>query len=227
MVLTTNNSFIFCRTGRIKLLKNDVAVKPDSNTPEIPYSYDNLNAYDKTCGTFGLDSFQLDHPECPEHFVCNVPEGNADLKQYSGCIDSMNCHMLSGMTTNVNAGSSTALFLHQMIPHHQNAVNMAKGLMKIDPPSCPDLTDPDETDDCALESILREIINTQNAQIQVMRGLLESKFPSYPTDDCKVEIHHEEEDHSGHNHGGKTSGVVTATANLAGLGAAGALFAVL
>eukprot|EP00558_Chaetoceros_sp_UNC1202_P005584 CAMPEP_0197242900 /NCGR_PEP_ID=MMETSP1429-20130617/8513_1 /TAXON_ID=49237 /ORGANISM="Chaetoceros sp., Strain UNC1202" /LENGTH=105 /DNA_ID=CAMNT_0042703019 /DNA_START=119 /DNA_END=436 /DNA_ORIENTATION=- len=103
---------------------------------------------------------------------------------------------------------------------------MAKALMKIDPPSCPDLTG--ESDDCALETILREIINTQNAQIQTMRGLLESQFPNYLTDDCKVEIHHDEEDdHKDHDHG-KSGAVTAAVANgigLAGLGAAGALFA--
>jgi len=32
------------------------------------------------------------------------------------------------MTTSVkDSESEVALFLHQMIPHHQNAVNMAKG----------------------------------------------------------------------------------------------------
>ena len=52
---------------------------------------------------------------------------------------------------------------------------------------CDDLTDEesDQADDCAFEIILREIINNQNAQIQTMRGILDSK--SYPEeDDCKV-----------------------------------------
>ena len=40
----------------------------------------------------------------------------------------MNCAMMNGMTTSVKGSESeVALFLHQMIPHHQNAVNMAKG----------------------------------------------------------------------------------------------------
>jgi uncharacterized protein (DUF305 family) len=34
------------------------------------------------------------------------------------------------MTTGVMASDETALFIHQMIPHHQNAVNMAKTLLK-------------------------------------------------------------------------------------------------
>ena len=52
---------------------------------------------------------------------------------------------------------------------------------------CDDLTDEesDQADDCALEVIAREIINNQNAQIQVMRGLLDSN--GYPEEnDCQV-----------------------------------------
>ena len=42
----------------------------------------------------------------------------------------MNCAMMNGMTSSVKGSASEdALFLHQMIPHHQNAVNMAKGKM--------------------------------------------------------------------------------------------------
>jgi len=44
--------------------------------------------------------------------------------------------MFAGMTTNVNAGSEAALFLHQMIPHHQNAVNMSKALLKTKTLNC-------------------------------------------------------------------------------------------
>lgn len=76
-----------------------------------------------------------------------------------------------------------------MIPHHQNAVNMAKALLKTGKLTCDDLADEDteQADDCALEVILREIINNQNAQIQGMRSILEGK--GYPeTNDCKVGI---------------------------------------
>lgn len=57
--------------------------------------------------------------------------------------------------------------------------------MKTGKINCDDLSE--ETDDCALEVILREIINNQNAQIQTMRALLESK--GYPEEnDCKVTV---------------------------------------
>merc|ERR1712037_1045588 len=107
--------------------------------------------------------------------------------EFSGCIDSMNCAMMAGMTTGIESQSEVALFLHQMIPHHQNAVNMAKALLKTGRVDCDDLTDEDgpQANDCALEVIIREIINNQNAQIQAMRGILESE--GYPEEnDCQV-----------------------------------------
>ena len=62
---------------------------------------------------------------------------------------------------------------------------LSSALMKTEKVTCDDLTA--EEDGCALEVILREIINGQNHQIQVMRGLLESM--DYPQEkDCKVAV---------------------------------------
>ena len=169
------------------MLKGGNAIKA-GDEPDIPYSYDAPSDYDKTCGTFGLDTFQLPHPECPDRFVCDVPEDNQELAQFSDCIESMNCHMVAGMTTNVQADNPAALFMHQMIPHHQNAVNMAKALLKTGILVCDDMENPDETDDCSLTSMLFEIINGQNVQIQTMRRILKNQFPDYPTDHCNVNI---------------------------------------
>ena len=90
------------------------------------------------------------------------------MRGFADCIDAMNCHMLYGMTTKVSSGTELALFLHQMIPHHQvrpfndekvewpfsrmliaillslylqNAVNMAKALLSAGFLPCDDLTD--------------------------------------------------------------------------------------
>jgi hypothetical protein len=72
-----------------------------------------------------------------------------------------------------------------MIPHHQNAVNMAKALLKTGELNCDNLED--ETDDCVMETILYDIVNGQNAQIQSMRAILEGEnYP--PVDDCQVNI---------------------------------------
>ena len=90
------------------------------------------------------------------------------------------------MTTGVKAKSEGALFVHQMIPHHQNAVNMAKALLKTKKVHCEDLSN-DEDPDCILEGILYEIVNTQNLQIQAMYDYLDAK--RYPeADNCNVYV---------------------------------------
>ena len=184
--------FYFCHihslmSGRIKLLKDNEPLQPLAALPPLDYEegYNVPSEYDATCGTFGLEEWQLPHPQCPDRFVCDIPSNNPDLEQFSDCIDSMNCHMFAGMTTGVKSEDEVALFIHQMIPHHQNAVNMAKALLKTNKVSCSNLGE--ETDDCIMKSILLEIVNTQNHQIQSMQGLLESYgFP--PSDDCVVAI---------------------------------------
>merc|ERR1711865_579663 len=65
-----------------------------------------------------------------------------------------------------------ALFINQMIPHHQNAVNMCKTLINkhLD---CDELT-PESAEknlDCTMSLLCSEIINVQNHQIQTMRGI--------------------------------------------------------
>ena len=72
-----------------------------------------------------------------------------------------------------------------MIPHHQNEVNMAKTLLKAGILNWGDLME--DTSDCQMEVILREIINEQNHQIQVMPVILEANKYSVE-DHCKVEI---------------------------------------
>jgi hypothetical protein len=56
-------------------------------------------------------------------------------------------------------------FMQQMIPHHQNAVNMAKLLLK-------QATQPEIEAVDGLEDILHNIINTQNYQVHQFRNYL-------------------------------------------------------
>ncbi|KAL7519120.1 hypothetical protein ACHAWX_003916 [Stephanocyclus meneghinianus] len=189
-----NDIFYFCHihefmAGRIKLLKNGFPIQ-ESDVPELGYEYETPTGHDSICGSYGLNGFQLPHPECPQKFVCDTEGQDVVLQQFSQCIDSMNCAMIAGMTSSVQGGmDEIALFIHQMIPHHQNAVNMAKALLRTGRVKCDNLTDEEseQAPDCAMEIILREIISGQNAQIQVMRGILEAKsFPQ--TNDCTVTV---------------------------------------
>merc|ERR1712160_79366 len=105
-------------------------------------------------------------------------------KEFAGCIESMNCAMTAGMTTGASSDNALALFVHQMIPHHQNAVNMAKALLAngID---CDDIGE--ETAECTLKVISMEIITQQNHQIQGMYGAVE-ELEYNTTDDCEVGV---------------------------------------
>jgi len=182
--------FYFCHihqfmSGRIKFVDADGNILHDENIPEIPYPYEQPSEYDQKCGTYNLEQYQLPNPQCKDMYVCNVPEDDSLIARFSHCIDSMNCAMQAGMTTKITSGSAVALFNHQMIPHHQNAVNMAKALLSEGEIQCDDILE--ETDDCTMMKIMYEIVNGQNHQIQKMREILESKgWP--PVDDCKVAV---------------------------------------
>jgi Domain of unknown function (DUF305) len=173
-------------TGRIKLLKNGIPVSP-TDSPALLYEYDQVSPFDASCGTFNLESSRLPNLQCPNRFVCVPEDAENSLKEFSDCIDAMNCFMMKRMTTGVTANSRTAIFLQQMIPHHQNAVNMAKALLHEDGEVvCPDITD-EENPDCILEVILRDIVNVQNEQIQTMRALLAVKN-FHEHDACPVSV---------------------------------------
>jgi len=171
--------FYFCHihqfmSGRIKVINSDGSLKQEENIPELGYEYDQPSAFDSECGTFNTGQYQLPQSMCPEKFVCDVPDENVDLMGFSQCIEAMDCAMVVGMTNTVKSNSEVALFIHQMIPHHQNAVNMAKALLKSGKLDCEDISD-DENADCVMEEITRSIINYQNHQIQSMRGVLDAE----------------------------------------------------
>ena len=75
---------------------------------------------------------------------------------------------------------------HQMIPHHQNAVNMCKALLTSGEAGCDNLEDEDNAA-CITNVICQEIVNVQNAQIQTMRGVLEG-LNLDQSDDCVIEV---------------------------------------
>jgi Domain of unknown function (DUF305) len=170
-------------TGRIKLLQGNKTIQSDSDLPEIPYQYDVPSEFDESCGSYALSEFQLPNAQCPERFVCDAQ--NSEISMFASCIEAQNCHMFMGMTTGVSAKSVEALFYHQMIPHHENAVNMAKTLLTLGNLQCDEFDE--ESPDCIMHQIAVTIVNNQNYQIQKMRGLITSHgFPD--ADDCIVPV---------------------------------------
>jgi len=180
--------FYFCHihqgmTGRIKLLEDGVLVSRE-DVPEIPYEYDMPTGFDALCGNFGVAGNRLPDDQCPSTFVCLADGADPSLGLFADCINAQDCSMFKGMTSGVSAtGGETALFLHQMIPHHENAVNMAKTLMSLGDLDCEEYDEEDP--DCIMYEIALSIIDVQNFQIQTMRGLLDA-FGYPATDDCVV-----------------------------------------
>jgi len=189
-------------SGRIKLIDADGNKLSEDNLPAIPYEYDVIQPFDDSCGSFGLEQWQLPHPQCPTEFVCGADalpsttptEGAMSDQTYAHCTDSMNCAMLNGMTTNYGGDGDLqqggtddiVLFMRQMIPHHQNAVNMAKALLKSNTAVCSDIDPDDDSVGCIMEPMIRGIINGQNHQIQTMRGMLERMGVTEWTSDCLI-----------------------------------------
>ena len=211
--------------GRIKLFKDGVMLNPD-DMPVLTRKPPPPSDYDVECGTYGLvvvnaadeedeaasetsSSFATGsdgtwkhsmtgdyrtpfHPQCPHAFVCETGKS-----KFASCLEAINCHMFNGMTTNAKYDAK-ALFLHQMIPHHQNAVNMAKSLLytnsnelgylvcpKILSSSHADHASSEEEEEvvevdqsshipCTMVDLLTSMISSQNSQIQTMRMILEN-----------------------------------------------------
>ena len=201
----TRDLFYFCHIhrylgGRIKLRSNGKFIQP-SHLPIHNAMPPPPSSYDEQCGTYGLvhqyanlgqrgDSwthsmeadYRLPHSECPHTFVCE--EGKSI---FASCLDAINCHMFIGMTT-YERNSEVALFLQQMIPHHQNAVNMAKSLMLNWSYTCDPADLGSDSAECLMENILRSIVHGQNAQIQTMRDLTERNgWPEFDHCDRPIE----------------------------------------
>jgi hypothetical protein len=60
------------------------------DAPEIDFEYDVPSEFDRECGTFAMDPFQLPHPICPERFVCQTKGEPERIQTFASCIDAMN-----------------------------------------------------------------------------------------------------------------------------------------
>jgi len=182
--------FYFCHihagmTGRIKILDSNGDPVVSDDAPVLPYSYEEPDEFDANCGTAGLSTYALPNDECPEKFVCLDGTEDNELQEFAECVDAMNCAMLAGMTIK-GVDEVQGIFAYQMIPHHVNAVNMAKALLKTGTmDDCEDLTD--ESSACDYERVVREIIVVQNFQIQSMESALEL-LELDEESDCNVKI---------------------------------------
>jgi len=150
--------YYFCHihskmSGRIIITAEHVPGKEMALYPAVTRS-----DVDTQCGTTGLSKefTQWDH-----RFLC----GTLD-KTFEKCVQSMDYKMSSDMRyfSSEDNEDPVKLFCEQMIPHHQNAVNMAKALIKHHPEEVKAVDD--------FKGLLMEIINGQNYQIHQFRAYL-------------------------------------------------------
>jgi hypothetical protein len=132
----------------------------------------NLNSYDEACGTSNAYGSTSRSSCTNAHFLC----GDGATGTYATCLEAIDCQMHHDMAVSVPSTSTSkfATFARQMIPHHQNAVAMAKVLATFQTDSdYPEQGTEDQDMDWA-DGLIRDIINVQNFQIQQMQGWLEA-----------------------------------------------------
>jgi len=168
----TKDLFYFCHvhrgmSGRIVVVDDQgKAVNTEPGTPEL-YDHQGPSEFDAACGTFGTGDYQRGTNMCPagDFVFCDA---SPEPSHFSSCMYALDCHMQHSMRVNLNADPMAA-FMHQMIPHHENAVNMAKVLMK----EIRKMPNPKEKDpEGEFWHMLYEIVHTQNKQITMMNGWL-------------------------------------------------------
>jgi len=131
-----------------------------------------INSADEACGTsdvFGAGS----HSSCTNmHFLC----GDGASSAYGTCLEAIDCKMHHDMAISVPSTSTSkfATFARQMIPHHQNAVSMAKALLKHHTATDYPAAGTEDQDMAWATGLARSIINVQNHQIQSMQSWLEA-----------------------------------------------------
>ena len=131
-----------------------------------------VSAHDEACGTYDIYAPGSKSSCSNSHFLCGSGAGGA----FETCLADIDCKMHHDMAIHVEAGASKfATFARQMIPHHQNAVSMAKSLLKFHTADDYGAVGDPEDDDMAMAvALAHNIINVQNHQIQYMAGWLDS-----------------------------------------------------
>jgi hypothetical protein len=194
----TGQFYYFCHvhagmSGKVMVneeSKND-GISP--NVPKfgldlVPTYYGETSEFDEECGTFGVGEFHDKKDEmCPgQNFLCDHTDTT-----FSKCMEAINCKMNHQMRVSEHPDNQLAVFMQQMIAHHENAVSMSRIALKHATAS-----KGYDDEDAEVEALLRDIMATQNHQIQVMQGWLDKH--GFPTKVC--DPHAKKDDHDGHDH---------------------------
>jgi len=162
--------YYFCHihskmSGKI-VIKNEDGTAYTNGKAELPLYAPTVNdAFDTKCGTSHTSEYADGAKnECKTEFFAGTKD-----TEFEKCLHAVDCQMNYEMysETTPDETDKVVLFMQQMIPHHANAVNMAKLLLKQGNAEAQEVED--------LKDILYDIINTQNYQIHQFRNYLKPK----------------------------------------------------
>jgi len=166
--------YYFCHihskmSGKIIIVNNDGTKLTSASEEQILYEPVTRSTFDTNCGTTGASPYADDGSKsCDVKFFGGDRDTDFDT-DFNKCLQAVDCQMHKEMynETSGNNESKIVTFMQQMIPHHENAVNMVKLLLKQASDEV------DEVED--LKEILYGIINSQNFQIHQFRNYLNAE----------------------------------------------------
>lgn len=168
--------YYFCHihrgmSAKIEMVGYNEGIAEKSKYPELMEPVPKLGAFDTMCGTWGQENWQVGRNEACQgrKYLCGK---NLD-SEFNQCMASIDCKMSHDMAIETDP-NPVKTFMRQMIPHHENAVAMAKILLKFATPAYSGSNEEHET----ILALGRDIINTQNAQITYMDKFLKGSPPS-------------------------------------------------
>jgi len=129
--------YYFCHihskmSGKIVIHDESGSKVAGTGTEQELYPTQTLGAGDHACGTYGITPFVPTQAKaCDQNFLC----GNLDTT-YEVCLQAIDCQMNQEMkVAGFDAHKDPLVtFCQQMIPHHTNAVNMAKAFLTTSSP---------------------------------------------------------------------------------------------
>merc|ERR1719171_1461061 len=155
--------------GRIKVYENGAPLNSE-DTPALLKEPDVVSEYDQSCGTVGVGDYTRASGKCPaDAFICTEGDETPEQLLFGECMYALDCHMQYNMKSILANSDPIVTFIHQMIPHHENAVNMAKALLKTN------TLDASDEGDLEMEHMMWAIINGRHFQIHQMQDYLAAK----------------------------------------------------
>ena len=159
--------YYFCHihskmSGKIVIHDESGSKVAGTGTEQELYPTATVAEADAVCGTYGIAEYATGgQRQCEEQFLCGALDST-----FETCLQAMDCQMNQEMRVagHDSHGDSYATFCQQMIPHHENAVNMAKLVLKT--------VSAEVIEESELFDMFLAVVNDQNFQIHEMKNYL-------------------------------------------------------